>query len=172
MSISHSPQFCTETEPKTGTRHLSSQNCLWKIWIFLQQASRSDTKYGHQHQKSAQSSLLWEMSGFKVLLKGTTAVTWSSRVNYSSTFLQLPSQFWQSDHKLAFTTAMLLPPQVWYELDWNIKKSVCLYGVFQPSRSTSSLTKWLSYYWLNLGRTKVQVPGGGMQGIWLWLKQG
>lgn len=44
--------------------------------------------------------------------------------------------------------------------------------MFQPSKSTSSLTEWLSYYWLTVGRTGVQVPGGGMRGIWLWLKQG
>lgn len=73
------------------------------------------------------------MSGLNVWLKGTTAVTWLHR---STTLLQLPSQLRQSNHKLAVTA---LPPQVWYELDWNIifKKAVmCSYEVFQPSTST------------------------------------
>lgn len=54
--------------------------------------------------------LLEEMSGLNVLLNGTTAAIWGSRVHFSSTFKL----------EAFFTTASLLPPQVWYELDWNI----------------------------------------------------
>lgn len=64
--------------------------------------------------------LLGEMSRLNILLKGTTAVIWRSRVHYSSCLLLLPRQLWQSDQKLALTTTALLPPQVWYELHWNI----------------------------------------------------
>lgn len=32
--------------------------------------------------------------------------------------------------------------------------------MFQPCKSKSSLTEWLSYYWLSVGRTGAQVPRG------------
>lgn len=54
--------------------------------------------------------LLEDMSGLNVLLNGTTAAIRGSRVHFSSTFKL----------EAFFTTASLLPPQVWYEVDWNI----------------------------------------------------
>lgn len=131
---------------------------------------------------------LWERQADLSISNYGTRSTWFGEVFclFSQHFShRAPTILWKPrfqadsdtpEHKLARSYATLLPPQVWYELEsilkYDILQAVCQFQVFQPSNSTSLLADWLSHYWQTVGGLKVQVPGTGMQGIWLWLNQG
>lgn len=114
-------KWCNNKQDETFVR--ANNLFFWKYLLYFYNwlVIKSQSMYVYTKNPPCHLLLLLgEMSRLNVLLKGTTAAIWSSEVYYSSTLLQLPRQLWQSDQKLAFTTATLLPPQVWYELDWNL----------------------------------------------------
>lgn len=131
---------------------------FWKTW---------KSKLESMHIYNRFLNHLW-LFGWNILLNSDTSLILSHVVHFPPAFLLYPS-----DYNHTFKLQGSWPLR--YDLDLTgisyLKGTLLRWAVSAPQINNLANNVQL-YYRMTVGRTRVRVPGEGMQGIWLWLKEG